>query len=126
MLIIFSCAKDETVNTSIHGKWVATDFMSIESVLYSKKNGFNPEIEFKNDGSYNLKLDMNSCMGNFVLSGSNSISISASGCTKMCCDSEFSNKFVQLLPQVESYQFENNKLKLEIPGWGWINLELNN
>lgn len=127
MLAIFSCDNDETIRkTNILGKWMATDFMSVESVLYSKKDGFNPVIEFKDDDSYILKLDMNSCMGNFTLPKNNIISLSASGCTKMCCDSEFSNKFVQMLPKVESYKIENNKLKLEVPGWGWINLELNN
>jgi hypothetical protein len=125
MLTIFSCGKNETfTRTNIYGKWIATDFMSMESVLYSKENGFNPMIEFENDGFYNLKLDMNSCIGNFMLSGTYNIFISTSGCTKICCDSEFYNKFVQLLPLVESCQFEKNKLRLEVPGWGWINLEL--
>jgi heat shock protein HslJ len=63
-------------------------------------------------------------MGNFSVSDNNVIQLSASGCTKMCCDSEFSKKFVQMLPQVESYQIEKNKLKLDVPGWGWINLKL--
>jgi heat shock protein HslJ len=127
MLAIFSCEKKETdEKASIYGKWVATDFMSVESVLYEKKDGFNPVIEFRSDGSYRLELDINSCQGDFTLSNSNSISLSASGCTKMCCDSEFSKKFTQILPQVESYHVENNKLKMEVSGWGWINLELHN
>lgn len=125
MLVIFSCDKSEINETvSIYGKWAVTDFISVESVTYPKKDGFNPVIEIKIGGAYNLKLDVNSCMGNFTLSNSNSISLSASGCTKMCCDSEFSQKFVLMLPQVESFQFQGEMLKLEVPGWGSINLEL--
>jgi len=125
ILTIFSCDKSETEEkVSLYGKWVVTDFMSVESVLYPTKNDYYPVIEFKNDDSYSLTLDVNSCMGNFSVSESNEIQLSASGCTKMCCDSEFSKKFVQMLPQVESYQIEKNKLKLDVPGWGWINLKL--
>ena len=125
-LSIFSCDKNETeVGTGILGKWKATEFMSVESVAYPKKDGYNPVIEFNNDGSYYLKLDMNSCIGIFTLTDNSGISMTAPGCTKICCDSEFSKKFVQMLPQVKSYQLENNNLKLEVPEWGWINLELN-
>ena len=126
MLSVVSRDKNETeVQTDILGKWKAIEFMSIESMAYSKKDGYNPEIEFNGDGTYNLKLDMNGCIGNFTLSDNSGISITAPGCTKMCCDSEFSKKFVQMLPRVELYQFEGANLKLDVPGWGWINLELN-
>ncbi len=126
MIALFSCEKNESnIDTEIYGRWKATGFISVESVLYSRKDGFNPVIEIKNNGSYNLKLDANSCIGNYTLSNNNFIALSASGCTKICCDSEFSLKLVQMLLQVKSYKIESNNLKLEVPGWGWINLELN-
>lgn len=127
MLIVLSCdkkGKDEI--SDIYGKWTATDYISLESVSYPKNNGFSPIIEIKTDGTYNLKLDMNGCFGNFSLSdSSSSISFSAAVCTEICCDSEFSLKIANMLHQVKTYQIEKNKLKLEVPGWGWINLELN-
>lgn len=127
LAFVFSCVKNQTdEGTSIYGKWEVTGFNSVESAAYSIIDGFYPVIEFNNDGSYNLKLDVNSCFGSIVLSENNRILISAAGCTKMCCDSEFSQKFVQILPRVESYQIENNNLKLDIPDWGWINLKLYN
>lgn len=126
VFVVFSCDKSETeVRKAFYGKWNVTGFISVESMAYPTKNGFYPNVEFKEDGSFKLNLDVNSCKGNFTLLENNQISISASGCTKMCCDSEFSNKLYQMLPQVGSYQIENNILKLEIPGWGWINLESN-
>ena len=95
-LSIFSCDKNETeVRTGILGKWKATEFMSVESVAYPKKDGYNPVIEFNNDGTYYLKLDMNSCIGIFTLTDNSGISMTAPGCTKICCDSEFSKKFVE-------------------------------
>lgn len=125
MLILFSCDKSENGETkSIYGKWEVTDFILFESVDYPKKDGFNPIIEVKSDGTYNLKLDVNSCLGSFGILNAGNISFSATGCTKICCDSKFSQKFAQMLQQVKTYQIEKNKLKLEVPGWGWINLEL--
>jgi heat shock protein HslJ len=122
-LVFFSCEKSEKEDTSdIYGKWEATELMSIESVGYPKDKGFNPLIEFKNDGTHRIKLDANGCFGDFTLRSSKSISISASGCTEMCCDSQFSGKFIQMLPQVKTFEIEGSNLKLNIPGWGWIEL----
>lgn len=123
-MIAFSCSDDEKLNNEgIYGKWQATTFISVESMGYPKNNGYNPVIEFKSDGSYYLKLDMNYCMGNFSVSDKNKISISPAGCTKMCCDSRFSDKFVLMLTRIKSFEFEGNKLKMNVPEWGWIELE---
>jgi len=35
-----------------------------------------------------------------------------------------SQKFAIMLPKVKTFQVEKNKLRLDVPGWGWINLEL--
>ncbi len=125
VLIVISCdknGKDEICN--IYGKWTVTDFISLESISYPKKDGFSPIIEIKTDGTYNLKLDVNRCFGSYMLLNKNGISFSEPGCTKICCDSQFSQKFAEMLVQVRTYQIEKNSLKLEVPGWGWINLEL--
>lgn len=124
IIFLYSCDKDENGGAGdIYGKWEATAFISIESAGYPKNNNYNPVIEFKNDGTYSLKLDRNSCSGSFTLPGENNINISAAGCTKICCDSKFSQKFIGLLPQVNGYSIEGNKLKLNVSGWGWIELK---
>jgi heat shock protein HslJ len=121
--MLFSCDKSENeCSCDIYQRWEVTEFMSVESVAYPKKNGFNPVIEFKNNGLYSLKLDVNHCSGSFTLTGENNVSISSAGCTKICCDSEFSKKFVTMLTQVNKYSIEGNKMKLNVPGWGWIEL----
>lgn len=125
--IFFSCDKEDNEwSCDIYQNWEVMDFMSVESMAYSKDKGFNPVIEFKKDGSYFLKLDRNGCSGSFALTGENNIDISGAGCTKICCDSKFSLKFAEMLPKVISYSIERNKMKLNVSGWGWIELELNN
>ena len=126
LFTVSSCDKNNKNVNDIYHKWEVVDFLSPESLLYAKDNDFNPKIEFQENGSYTLQLDANNCSGNFILSEQDLINISEVGCTKMCCDSDFSNKIKEMLPQVNSYSIEKNKLKLNVPGWGWINLELNN
>ena len=124
-VLAFSCDKDENpVVDNIYYTWEVVDFMSIESMLYAKDNNYNPTIEFKQDGSLNLKLDANSCFGSFETEGENNVSFSAVGCTKICCDSDFSNKLAAMLPRVESYDLEDDQLRLNVPAWGFISLKL--
>ena len=124
-LSFVSCNKDEKIAKDIYNRWEIVDFISLESVAYSKNNNYNPIIQFHKEGNYMLELDKNSCMGSFNLSFGNTIEISAAGCTKLCCDSKFSEKITSVLSNVESYEIDNNKMKLKIPEWGWINLVLN-
>ena len=120
-----SCNKDDKIVKDIYNRWEIVDFISLESVTYPKNDNYNPIIQFQKEGNYILELDVNSCMGGFNLSSGNTIEISAAGCTKLCCDSKFSEKIISILSKVESYEMVNNKMKLNIPGWGWINLVLN-
>lgn len=98
--------------------------MSIESLLYAKDNGYNPVIEFKHDGTISFQLDKNSGTGTFEISGENELEITNLGWTDMCCDSDFSEKFVEMLPPVTSYSIQTDGMKLNVPEWGWINLNL--
>lgn len=126
LLIPFlSCKNDEIeMDNSIYNTWEITDFISVESRLYAKDKDYNPLIEILKDGSFNLELDVNHCCGNFEINSNQKIKFSGAGCTKICCDSEFSLKFIQMLSQVEGYELEGNSMKLDVPGWGWIQLEL--
>lgn len=124
IIFLFSCDKTENEGSdNIYQSWEVTDFMSVESVAYSKDKNFSPIIEFRNDGRYSLKLDVNNCSGSFTLTRESNIDISAAGCTKICCDSKFSQKFIAMLPQVTSYSIEGKIMKLNVPGWGWIELD---
>jgi heat shock protein HslJ len=122
--ILFSCDKSESEGSDdLYQSWVVMDFLSVESNDYPKDKNFSPVIEFRKDGHYSLKLDVNNCSGSFTLMGESSINIFTAGCTKICCDSKFSQKFVAMIPQLTSYSIEGKEMKLIIPGWGWIELK---
>jgi len=97
--------------------------MSIESVAYPKNENNKILLTFLKSGTYQLKLDINSCGGNFSLGKDNQINIGSTACTEACCDSEFSGKLAMMLSQVSTYGIEGNTLKLNIPGWGYIEFE---
>ena len=124
IIVLFACDDDDDCSCigEIYGKWEVEGFMSVESVAYLKDNNYNPIIEFQNDGTIDIVLDVNSCFGDFELGEELTISISDAGCTEVCCDSDFSNKFMEMLPQVGTYEIEDDELRLYVSGWGWIEL----
>lgn len=124
-LIFYTCNNDDDCACAgqIYGKWEVKEFMSIESVLYAKNDGFNPIIQFKQDGTISIRLDANICSSTFDLLSDTELNITDAGCTKICCDSDFSMKFLEMLPQVESYEIEHDELKLHVSSWGWMELE---
>ncbi len=124
LLLIVSCSDEDNCDcpTDILGKWEAQVFLSLESRGYSKNADYHPTIEFKEDGTIAVKLDINACFGSFETGEEATINISDSGCTEACCDSEFSQKFMEMLPQVRSYEIDGEALKLYVQEWGWIQL----
>lgn len=125
MLTIVACNDDDSCycEVDIIGKWEAKEFLSVESRSYSKLDGQNPTINFKSDGTYDVYLDVNHCFGDFELSKDDVIQMSGAGCSEACCDSEFSEKFVEMLPQVTSFEIDGDVLRLYVSDWGWIKLE---
>lgn len=125
LFLFLGCDKEETKNDkALYNTWEIVDFISIESRAYAKKDGFNPKIEFKHNGSLSLRLDANGCFGSFKVLSENKIEILPIGCTKMCCDSDYSQKIAQMLSQVTTYKIDGKTMKLDVPGWGWLNLVL--
>lgn len=125
LFLVFSCNKEKCGcnDSEIIGKWQVEEFMSIESVAYFKDNDYNPAIEFKTDDTYNLILDVNSCGGTYNIKDGSELECSAVSCTEICCDSPFSQKFAEMLPMVTTFEIEEDTLRLDVPVWGWINLE---
>ena len=123
-LTLIACKKDGGTNVgNIYHSWEATGFMSVESVAYPKIEGKKIGLIFLKDGTYGLNLDFNGCGGTFKVSD-NSIEISSAMCTQVCCDSKFSEKLVEMLPKVSTYEINGRNMKLNVPLWGYIELEL--
>lgn len=120
--VLCSCNDIKNENPDIYGKWQIDNLLSLESLAYPKDNGFSPWIEFKESGSFQLKLDANTGIGSFTFIGDDSVHFSNVAVTKICCDSEFSKKFLLMLPQVTAFKFEEQTLELHVPSWGWFEL----
>jgi heat shock protein HslJ len=119
-----SCNKDEVANSVLYSTWEAKSFMSIESVAYPKNENKPILLTFKKDGTFSLKLDINNCGGTFTSGNDNQLLIASPACTEACCDSKFSEKLASMISRVTSYEIERNTLKLNVPQWGYIELEL--
>lgn len=130
ILIIFLgtlifCHHDQELNTNgIYHTWEAKSFISLESVTYPKIEGNKILLTFNESGYFQLKLDINSCGGTFVLGKNNQIEIESPACTEACCDSKFSEKLATMVSKVTSFNIEGKTMKLNVPQWGYINLEL--
>lgn len=124
MLTLGSCNKDEETNSALFQTWEAKEFMSLESVAYPKNENNKILLTFEKTGSYQLKLDINSCSGPFTLGKNNQLEIRSTACTEACCDSKFSEKLATMLLRVESYSIEGTILKLNVPQWGYIECEI--
>lgn len=124
LLILISCKKDEDKNSVLFSTWEAKSFMSLESVAYPKNENNKILLTFNKSGSYHLKLDINSCGGNFTSGKNNQVEMESPACTEACCDSKFSEKLAIMLPKVTSYSIDGKTLNLNVPQWGYIELEL--
>ena len=125
VLSIFACTKDNVSGAgSLYKTWEAKDFMSLESVAYPKNENTKILLTSNSSGTYHLKLDVNSCGGNFVTRNNNQLEIESAACTEACCDSKFSEKLASMLQKVTTYEVAENTLKLNVPKWGYIQLEL--
>lgn len=120
----YDALQDEPTPIGLEQTWINT---SLQTVYSTVPCGFTPEhrisITFKSDQTFLLNLDTNTCIGEYS-SDNNNIFISPLGCTKKCCDSEFSIKILELLPGVDSYTIRGSELTLWISGGGFIKWEL--
>ena len=120
MVTLISCNKDKEVNSVLFSTWEAKSFMSIESVAYPKNENNKIMLTILPSGTYQLRLDINSCGGIITWEKNNQLEINSPACTEACCDSKFSEKLVTMLPKVTSYSIEGRTLKLNVPQWGYI------
>jgi len=125
MMLMSSCQKEVIIaDKNLFHTWEAKSFISLESVAYQKNEGTPILLTFKKDGTYGLKLDINSCGGKFQAREDHRIEMEFPACTEACCDSPFSVKLANTLPKVTSYRMMGRYLYLNVPQWGDIKLEM--
>ena len=124
LFTFFACDKDDKANAILYHTWEAKEFMSIESVAYPKNENTKVLLIFNSAGTYQLKLDVNSCGGNFAAGVNNHLEIESPACTEVCCDSKFAEKVAAMISRATSYEISGSTLMLNVPQWGFIELEL--
>jgi len=124
-LTLISCHEDQvSVASDICQTWEAKTFISVESVAYPKNEDTAILLIFRKDGTYSLKLDINSCGGNFTSGKNGKLEMESPACTEACCDSKFSEKLATMLSKVTTYEIDGSVLRLHIPQWGYIECEI--
>jgi len=70
-------------------------------------------LAFDAQKNFSFKMDINNCGGTIEFKrGGNNISFSSAACTEACCDSDFAQKSLDLLLNVNKYEIVDNKLIL--------------
>ena len=126
IIILFSTScNDEHPNIEdIYHTWEAKSFASFESRGYLKNEENTISLLLEKSGTYQLHLDVNGCRGEISGISKSQIKFTPAICTEICCDSEFSQKLAQILPEVRNYSIGGNRLTLSVPDWGLIFFEL--
>lgn len=122
LLLHSSCDSTETDLSGIVRTWQIVSVHTVDSTDPNLQLEDNLTITFHDDQTYDLFLEVNKCQGNYSVWENDSIEISVSGCTKMCCDSEFSGKLLGLLPHTTTYRIDRYRLLLYAEN-GFVKLE---
>ena len=110
MLLYFgSCSKDK--QTIVGNEWqVESIKVHADSTLQYPSSVNIYMLSFENKKSYDLRLDVNSCAGKVKFMSNNTVDFESSGCTKICCDSDFAMKIIDILAYVNKYDISGAAL----------------
>ena len=114
-LIMWSCEKED-INIDIKSNnWVVVKTMKQGEFSYSiaKENYI---LKFINDSIFDINLDVNSCQGKYNIVSNGNIELGLVACTEICCDSDFAEDLVQLIPLMTKYYGKGNELIFEGQG----------
>lgn len=67
-------------------------------------------FRFKSDSTFLLRLNSNTCDGQFTVSEENVWTATSMGCTYKCCDSEFSSQVINIIREAVSMNRKGRKL----------------
>ncbi|WP_420574012.1 DUF6438 domain-containing protein [Kordia sp.] len=107
VLTLVSC--DASTKEFIGSSWRITDLVK-EGKSIPVANEVT--LFIKSDTEFLLKLDRNSCFGTYEITGKDGIKMLDLGCTKICCDSEFSLAVVNALSKVSKINLNKDRVTL--------------
>ena len=121
-LIIWSCEKEDIDIDLKSNNWVVVKIKKQGESSYSfAKESYI--LKFINDSILDFNLDVNSCSGKYNIVNNGNIELGLVACTLICCDSDFAEDLVQLIPKMTKYYGKGNELIFE--GQGEIILQQN-
>ena len=107
--VLFACSKEK--QTVIDGRWEVEGFIAHQdSALRLAPNSY--VLSFSNGRDYSINLDANSMSGKVVFKLNNKIEFTSGAITEICCDSEFAEKLILLLFEINKYELNDNILTL--------------
>ena len=122
-LIIFPSCEKENIDTEIDitlNEWKVIKIRKQGELFYLSATE-SYIFEFINDTTFTFNLDVNSCGGQYKIISKGNIKLGCTYCTEICCDSDYAEELLQLIPNMTKYYGEDNKLIFE--GQGEIILE---
>ena len=122
LLICFTfwtCEKKEIDIDLTTSTWEVISIKQSGQVLSDKaKESYT--LKFTDDMTYILTLDVNNCQGVYTIQNDGEIVLERSGCTKVCCDSDYAETLLELIPKMTEYFMRGDILKFT--GKGQIEL----
>lgn len=111
-LVLISCQKENFGIELESSKWKLVKYKSESesSFMKSKSDYF---LEFTSESSIKVNLDVNYCNHSFERFTNGSFKIEIGSCTYLCCDSEYADRFRQLIPLMTKYYGKGNQLIFE-------------
>ena len=114
IIALYGCALEEVIEEkqlSLTGAVWKFAYLSDreENIDYYPTNDYL--LLFKEDSSYQVKLDINACFGDFSVAGGE-IFFDDPVCTEFCCDTDFSSQLPSIINRVDSFRIEEDQLFL--------------
>lgn len=117
-LVIFTSCEEDNFDTEIDitlNDWKVTKIQKHGAISYLNAPE-NYIFEFINDTTFTFNLDVNGCGGQYRIISKGNIELSESYCTMICCDSEYSEELLQLIPKMTKFYGIDNKLVFQGQG----------
>ena len=121
-MIMCSCEKEDINIDLKSNNWVVVKIKKQGESSYSiAKESYI--LKFINDSIFEINLDVNNCSGKYNIVSNGIIELGLVACTLICCDSDFAEDLVQLIPKMTRYYGKGRELIFE--GQGEIILKQN-
>ena len=117
LLVILSCEKDvyDTDKDLTINDWRVVKLRKQGDLSYTSTENLYI-LKFLNDTTFVISLDINGCGGQYKIISNGNIELEPLYCTEICCDSDFADDLIQLIPQMTKYYKKENEMIFEGQG----------